>query len=1113
MTNSLESEIAKTFFAAIEAQKYLPSAEVINSWVRYSFGFLVALENYDLAKIDFITLADEVNYSSELDLREHVETIFELASKLSAQEKSVGIGHFGRKYAGCCQSYGALFALAIKDENVQQRDRILNLMYEWQECFRTSCECAAHYSSLTRDLAEQLREEQNRKRKQAALDTRDGTQNKDLSSPDSITYQRDSDLYEQGSEESMLAELHLDIDKLIESVEKGEPGERLTLIVGETNILFTVPRKGWISVRMLDVARQLGVKRDCRTSRELSRRIAGVLTADDNTSNRFEKDPGYVRRVVKGKTKLLQAESTQDILSKVSNYRIASSAGVPPKSSAIIDILEEAAAVTKTAVNTIQDAQESISYRYEASERGSPHSAKRYADLVASSRVPYLAPSQSIPNYRYAASIGDSSAYETLGEIYEQGAIVTRNDVEALRYYDRHTLPIFLNRTFEGGSVDGNVSDEARYRFLHIGDSIYEGKGFNPSNVIEVFKLANVYWKKAAGLIDPYTGSLEIGEIRKIKFDKVASLALGRLARSVYFGFGQRQNRALAFKLWLMTLEQSELSRRYFWLYFNEFRKGSELIRQLAMRRLTRICIAVDDVHISSKIDQLNGISISDRLSRVSKSDEQSDTSAMLILLLKLLYPSVSDWQFDYERFISKGYLEKTVTSFQLKALFIDSARLEYVRHIVEKLESTYSKELSAASLNEVLGNTHAIGIDTLCKYLDRMSRIDEQGISDIFALRCHLAEHCEEPGRFRWGFLRRRQETRSICLFQSLGVDSRRTLAKNRKQLIKSTAEFGPDPSARDPFGFLKGERAKDHRNFVERRRNPGWDRVNKLSISTAGFKILEARRTPDKYLPLIFNTDIELLLILAILETRDCGDEVKPPSFSLEKPEGVNSTWNFSVNHKKYLNPSWLGVTDFGKSLYYHDTLMFADHTGDQIISATDPLQTMASHGDMFSIGSIWTKAKFCGGVQASAVMRCSFHASHKLVGASDNGKTPSPGNFTVDVPMELAHFDGSEIYFDGNGEEVHRDGGRALLRYHATRRTEVLTRGIHEVYESFPIYQRVALLHGLYATLRSYFSKDRREELEGSELIKQLEKARRRYISKFEKSNSLSQYTILP
>lgn len=745
----------------------------------------------------------------------------------------------------------------------------------------------------------------------------------------------------------------------------------------------------------------------------------------------------------------------------------------------------------------------------EAARLGCSESANLRARTIEAGFHPKCRREDALRAFEYAANLGESTAFGRIGQIHERGQLTKRNDVAAYEAFDKQVTPLLLSKpqSFRAEEIG---SDADRARWLMAGNALFEGKGIDATSVMDVWNLSVVYWKRAAALSDPFTAVIEVDDLKERDFDETAKKALCRLARAMYFGMGLRTNKPLALMIFWRTIGSDALSQEQLTRHFRVSRHRTDSISRLVKARLRRLG-GGNAIRVLGETDS-EGFGLRRQHEAASRSEGNKPNHVLEFLL--------GFFDLDEPAWIPPRAEDADSFSYPTKSLLLNTERLQAVRSLLLQAASTFDdmqEDANATAFAEALGKRSSEYVQDLVATLIKIGRKKERELNDFFSLRVLMAKLADEESVSLWSQDQRRYAIVSRHIWRELGIaEGYRNVAK---ALRKSTADFGPEPSGRDPLGFPILGRKKDDRDFIKRNRNPGWDRVHELKVDHSGFEVTRAARTEGKSYPLIFRRDIEVVLALAILEQNEFGDKAKVPSFSLENATDEPASQTTSLFAKKEFTPQWLSQTDYGKSLYHLDTMLFLDESLRQLVSVKTPIHSAAVAGIRMELPPVWSQAVNCGGVRASNSIRNAFivrdrKSQHETARQTLAEQPESLGEqFHIPIPVELAHFDGSEICFDQAGKEENRDGGRHLLRYHAVRRAEVLTRGIHQVYESFPVFLRAAQLHGMYSTLREFFTAERRQALQGSELQKRLEKVRFSYASKADKRTPADRLVLLP
>ena len=820
--------------------------------------------------------------------------------------------------------------------------------------------------------------------------------------------------------------------------------------------------------------------------------------------------PAHVVQAMKARIALQKARKTQNSFEKVQLFKQADDHGacIPPEAykAALRDCYELELIENR---DFSKLSPKSLKFIAEAADWGCAESKMLLAEVIEAGFHPNLEREISLQIFEEAADLGITSAHRAIGKIHEQGKLAQRDDEAAFDAYAQEVAGLLIPRV-KKGQKSREITDEDRERFLAAGDAIFEGKGTNASSVLEIWNLSTVYWKRAAGLSDPFSAVVETADLNGKNFDETAKMALSRLARAMYFGMGLRRNRAFALFLFWRTLKEVPLSQRFLLYHLKFIPEASEAVRSCIKGRLKKVGTGETQRALGLLfVPSERGSFVKERLSQ-STLEPQDNIASFLIQLFSLDWSEVSELiRADVERF------PKPVDD-----LLLDQQRLRTIQSLLSDASDVFersSNEEDPLSFTDLLLSTKSEYLPLLTNALSSASSDREEVLIDFFALRVLLAELTDEEGVHGW-----KEEQRRFAVTSPLTWSDLKLTGVTRKVASKvrmSTIDFGPDPSGRDKLGFPLLGRKRDDRGFINRNRNPGWDRIHELKVSPSGFEVSRATKPNNREFPLVFRDDVEVILALAILEQNDLGEDAAVPSFSLEQSIDKDQTLATSLFQRKVFQPDWSAATNFGKSMYYFDSMLFLDSSCRHLVSNRDPLRNAAAAGVERDLPLVWMQAEHCGGVSASPSKRNAFVVTTRrpydekaktILSEQPNG----PAEFyRVPVPVELAHFDGGENYTDIQSGEERRDGGRYFLRYWAIRRVEVLTRGMKQVYESFPIYRRVAMLHGLYTTLRTFFTEERRKSLEGSELIEKLQKSRKNYIETVERSDDADRIVLLP
>lgn len=815
-----------------------------------------------------------------------------------------------------------------------------------------------------------------------------------------------------------------------------------------------------------------------------------------------ELEPEYLTRLIRGHAAKSLASSENIFSKRLNLYDFAEKNRVPVGNKKYLECLVPYAAEFGWDNDYSPESLEGYNLLKSAAQRDCQNSNYILEKVHEKGLFEGLHRDQAIEYYNKSLFLGNSLAANDLGNIYEKGRLVKRDDDKAFEFHSKYSVPLLLNRPHNSDAVENDLL--TRKQYLTVADLILEAKGFDFELTDDIWSMHNVYLKKAIGKIDPYTSNLILEKLPPFnELDEIAVEALAKLAKSLYFGMGLRRNTARALLIWWRLRKISSFARK--WLVIDLFkirRRPPEILKGVKYQ-IANLSYDVleDDIWLLTCLPEFD--SWEKRIEILRRNADKHRSYKFKLSIVRLLIGGKSQQEMDF----SIAELETLEVPFPVRHIIEDSERLEKLNVLIESVINNFAGSDSDLTFLECLFSNNTKNTVYLC---DLISSSNERAVDDFYTLRVYLARSFSEPIEHLWRQREIEHQLENPNFYNKL-LKSNEMDKLSKELLLSSTVDIGPDPSERDENGFPLFTRAIDRRGFWEKKTDQGWDRINSISISNKDFVVGKVTRTEKKKLPLIFKSDIELILILTLVNPEESNKKVLPPRFGLEDPfkEPINIS-NLTFK-KKFYSPRWLGITNFGRSLYYMDTLLFINENAKRVFSTTNP--TVNASSALWKTPNIWLKANQCGGVSASSVGRNAFVCNRRdpLVDINLFTFDDLSSKLNINIPIELSRFDGSEHYLNEKGAEIHRDGGRYLLRYYTVRHADVLTNGISEVYRAFPIFQRVAHLYGLYSTLNEVFTPEVRAYFVDTPLYSKLKKRRKQYIEEFNKVQEISQFVI--
>jgi hypothetical protein len=737
---------------------------------------------------------------------------------------------------------------------------------------------------------------------------------------------------------------------------------------------------------------------------------------------------------------------------------------------------------------------------------GSPRATKLLAEYCSRGLFePRLPREAAVSIWDESHHLGELNAKGEIGKLFEGHHFHPRDDSAAFSTFRQQ-----LGHLFEKRGV-GGVNYPKLAKFAE------DDQGFGFGSSIETWKVANIFHQKTIGLADCYSNKLN----RKAadgfeKFSQDQQKSLLYLAKASYFGLGFRKDLKTARIILHRMRALSADAFVFLYRDFSERRKIRPELRHAALRILEAECQAhpSNSAHMRLQIGQYKQLA-----SLVNDLDaayfDNSLVNKGCYLAGKLIFSETLDIHENQSSPLREFFAEQSKDF--LSQFLTDEPRLKRFLQFRDALFGHNSLEVETDVCWKRAFHLSSQDAEWLKSELVDNNRFDADCILDFLGvLSAFFAPLC--PRRHQ----RVKNISRRVCLdtkevgelFDNNTSSIRRWQNNNSKKpnsitILKSTALIGPDHNQRDEIGLPTWKRAKDTRPWLVRNRtNLGWDRVEKISFSPNGFKVLNFVASKRTELPLVFKTDLEVVAILALIEPYFEGQEVEAPSLSLEGFQATDA--RRFLTKKVFENPSWIRATELGMSMYYSDTLLFIDHLGEGVFSIYDPLVTPIQ-SEEWAAPSAWIKASNSGGVNRN-LGRNAFVVSHQLAGsAAPPVWDKKLRTISIETPTELVRFDGSEFELDKEGNELNPDGGRGWLRNRYVRHADVLTHEFENVKGDFPVFDRVAHLLGLYATWRSAFD-GHREEFKDTKLWKHLISRREQYVHKAEQMKLDDQYVLL-
>lgn len=738
-------------------------------------------------------------------------------------------------------------------------------------------------------------------------------------------------------------------------------------------------------------------------------------------------------------------------------------------------------------------------------EIGCAESTTLLASYSARGLISSVSLEESVSIYHKAASQGSPQAHRHIGELWEGKFFHPRDNTNSFAAFS-----CFTARTMD---LDAKKTKNSAW----LAEAAFVDQGFGFSSTNDLWNFSNIWKLKSLEFEDPYSKRLSEKVLTNLEGMNESQLVnLHSLAESAYFGFGFRQDKALARKIWRQMRHKSENALVSLATDAFERREISERNRAKYQHVVKATIDASANLTPRSRLKLTSYSSLDSLLCDLdSYTETGSNFSSIDAVICRLLF--AREVNIDPKVFqvaLQKASLKQSSALFDILSTEERVTSLIIARnHVFDRLADNGNgvgpwKLLLHISVDDII---------RLKELFCEVSR-DHKGLLDYLSLWSDFSLHLDARRRATIGNLTKRihaslvnttdlypNSISSNFVLQKLSTILAKKESTAEENLINATINIGPDHNARDNLGLPTWERANDSRSWLTKNRiNKGWDRILKIAIDQNRIYPMEVENPRLGKLPLVFNDDLVVIAILALIEPFEHGGDALPPSLSLEPLIGERAS--LKIVRKIFSNPSWLRATSLGQSMYYADSLLFINSVGTGVFSIDDPFITPV-HSDNWQTPNPWVKASNSGGVVMSRG-RNAFLVNSQLKGSDPQLSFDSElKRIEITTPQELVHFDGSERVYDRYGIEINRDGGRHWLRYSAVRHADVLTYEFESMKQHFPVFERVAHLLGMYSTLRQAFNGKRKNFTE-TKLWNNLIQEREKYVkrsAKIEKQDS--------
>lgn len=294
---------------------------------------------------------------------------------------------------------------------------------------------------------------------------------------------------------------------------------------------------------------------------------------------------------------------------------------------------------------------------------------------------------------------------------------------------------------------------------------------------------------------------------------------------------------------------------------------------------------------------------------------------------------------------------------------------------------------------------------------------------------------------------------------FENFFFGAGRRSKKYSPRSVESTVR-----SSTQEIGICYNVRRRDGLPVVGRWRNStpddlkGWQRPPRIRITQSGFECFPpAKRFGSP--PMIAEQDVVVILALALLEGGTKGSAFHLSLEPLQEAEKTDFAWKFV---RKDFKPPWLAATEFGKTMYYCDVLHLPDTQGRSIYSSRN-CRRSAEYDPKWHLEWPWNTTAILG---ASAYGKSGGRSGIHLAKVVVRNKLSSEQTDQIIIEEDfvpLIGFDASETIWRSGVED--RSIGKYERRFRCGREAEFKVQHYLRLAKDYPVFERIAYLHGLY------------------------------------------------